>query len=155
MRQITQCFNANLATLFKQASELKTLTALVQKALAQNEPVPCEVHSFRGGCLVLAVTDPVWAARLRYEIPSLRDQLRKEGLHQLSSIRISLSPGSTPEPFNNKKRTQGPLLSSKAKQAICESAKHCAYPPLRDALERLGEHQASTGTNSGYTSDKG
>jgi hypothetical protein len=153
MRQITQCFHASLASIHKQAEQLGTLTRLVQDKLAQpssNTPVPCQVNSFKNGCLVLAVTDPVWAAKLRYEIPSLRDQLRREGLHQLTSIRISLSPGGASEPLTpRKKPTRTPSLSNQAKQTITSSAKHCSYAPLREALERLGANQASTKDNSG------
>lgn len=146
MRQITQCFNTSLASIYKEAAQLKTLTALVQQHLGQNEPVPCQVSRFSQGCLVIAVEDAVWAARLRYELPTLRDQLRKSGLHQLTSIRISLSP-SAPKPLKKVIRT--PRLSNEAKQTICDSAKYCDYPPLKEALLRLGEHQASTKDPSG------
>ena len=146
MRQITQCFNTSLTSIYKEVSQLKTLTDLVQQHLGQNEPVPCQVSRFSEGCLVLTVEDAVWAARLRYELPTLRDQLRKAGLHHLTSIRIHLSPASTPLK-QKKKRT--PLLSNQAKQAICDSSKHCSYPPLREALKRLGENQASTKGPSG------
>ncbi len=143
MRQITQCFNTSLSSIYKEANQLKTLTTLVQQHLSQNEPVPCQVSRFSNGCLTLAVEDAVWAARLRYELPTLRDQLRKAGLHQLTSIRINVSPDKTTH-LKQKKSTRAPLLSNKAKQSIYESAEHCSYPPLREALKRLGDNQAST-----------
>ena len=147
MRQTTQCFNNSLSSIYKEISQLKTLTDLVQQHLGQNEPVPCQVSRFSEGCLVLTVEDAVWAARLRYELPTLRDHLRKAGLHHLTSIRINLSPASAPPLKQKKKRS--PLLSNQAKQAICDSAKHCSYPPLKEALKRLGENQASTKDPSG------
>ena len=140
MRKITQCFNNSLASIYQEAEQLKTLTALVQQHLGQDEPVPCQVSRFSQGCLVLAVEDAVWAAKLRYELPTLRDQLRKAGLHHLTSIRVNLSP-STPKPLKKAKRA--PLFSQQAKQTISEHAKHCSYPPLKEVLERLGSNQAS------------
>lgn len=147
MRQITQCFSASLASIYQEATQLASLTALVKQQLGQDETVPCEVSRFSKGCLVLAVQDAAWASQLRYELPTLRDKLRKAGLHQLISIRIQLSPSHV-APVEKKQKTSRPL-SPKAKQIICESAKHCSYPPLKAALERLGEHQASTKTTSG------
>ncbi len=146
MRQITQCFNASLAAMHQEATQLKTLTALVQQHLGQDEPVPCQVSRFSKGSLVLTVEDAVWATRLRYELPTLRDRLRQAGLHHLTAIRINLAP-STPQNLKTKK--QAPPLSHQAKQTICDSAKHCSYPPLKEALERLGEHHASTKEPSG------
>lgn len=152
MRKITQCFNTPLATIYKQASQLESLTRLVQRQLKKNEheSVPCKVSRFSSGCLILAVDDPVWAAQLRYELPSLRDKLRQEGLHQLTSIRINVSPA-TPAAKPPKKKGRDAFISNDAKRNIHESAAHCSYAPLKEALERLCKHQTSTSTNS----DKG
>ncbi len=148
MRRITQCFNTSLTSIYQEVVQLKTLTELVQEHLGKNEPVPCEVTRFAKGCLVITVEDAVWASRLRYELPSLRDQLRKAGLHHLTSIRINVSLASKPT-LNTHKKKRSPLLSQKAKQTINESAKYCSYPPLKEALERLGKNQASTKNPSG------
>jgi len=150
MRKITQCFNTPLASIYKQASQLDSLTRLVQRHLKKNEheSVPCTVSRFTSGCLILAVDDPVWAAQLRFELPSLRDKLRQEGLHQLTSIRINLLPA-TPAAKPPKKKSRDACISTNAKRNIHESAAHCSYPPLKEALERLSRHQASANTNSG------
>ena len=148
MRQITQCLNTPLASIYKQALQLETLTNLVQRHLGKSKPVPCKVSRFTSGCLILSVEDPVWAAQLRYELPNLRDKLRQEGLHQLTSIQISLSPA-TPAPKPTKKKRVTPRLSTGATQTIRESAAHCSYGPLKEALEHLSKHQASTSNNSG------
>jgi hypothetical protein len=153
MRQITQCFTHALSSIYKEAAQLKALTALVQEQLGQSQPVPCQVSRFSEGCLVLTVEDAVFAAQLRYELPTLRDQLRKAGLHHLTSIRIYLSPGTTQKAF--KKHKKAPILSNQAKKTIRESAKHCSYRPLQDALERLGEHQASAKATSKKPSNDG
>lgn len=150
MRKITQCFNTPLAAIYKQASQLESLTHLVQRHLKKNEHecVPCKVSRFSKGCLVLAVDDPVWATQLRFELPQLRDKLRQEGLHQLTSIRINLLP-ETPAIKPPKKKSREAFISNNAKRNIHESAAHCSYAPLKEALERLCKHQTSTNTNSG------
>ena len=150
MRQITQCFNTPLASIYKQASQLETLTTLVQRHLGKNKnkTAPCTVSRFTNGCLILAVDDPVWAAQLRYELPNLRDKLRQEGLHQLTSIRINLLPA-TPAAKKPHKKDRDACISTEAKRNIRESASHCSYAPLKEALERLSQHQASTSNNSG------
>jgi len=151
MRKITQCFNTPLASIYKQASQLDELTRLVQRHLKKNHAdasVPCTVSRFTSGCLVLAVDDPVWAAQLRFELPNLRDKLRQEGLHQLTSIRINLLPA-TPAAKPPKKKPRDAYISNNAKRNIHESAAHCSYPPLKEALERLCKHQASAKTKSG------
>ncbi len=146
MRQITQCLNSSLASIYQEAAELNTLTALVCEQLQEN--IPCHVSRFSKGCLTLTVEDAVWAAQLRYELPTLRDQLRKAGLHHLISIRISLAPHNI-HPLLRRYKKRSPQFSKQAKQVICESAEACSYPPLKAALERLGAHQASTKTPSG------
>lgn len=150
MRKITQCFNTPLASIYKQASQLDDLTRLVQGHLKKHDDaaVPCTVSRFTNGCLILAVDDPVWAAQLRFELPNLRDKLRQEGLHQLTSIRINLLPA-TPAAKPPKKKPRDTYISNHAKQAIHESAAHCSYGPLKEALERLCGHQASANTKSG------
>ncbi len=150
MRQITQCLNTPLASIYKQASQLESLTRLVQRHLSKHkhEAVPCRVSRFTNGCLVLAVDDPVWATQLRYELPNLRDKLRQEGLHQLISIRINLLPA-TPAAKPPQKKSRDVSISNEAKRNIRESAAHCHYAPLKEALERLSNHQASTHLNSG------
>ncbi len=134
MRQITQCFNASLSSIYQEAAHLNTLTTLVKRTLGQEKAVPLTVSRFKNGCLLLEVQDAVWASELRYELPKLRDALRKEGLHHLTSIRIQLAPNSVPK---TPKKKGAPVLSTGAKKILQSSAKGCSYEPLKAALERL------------------
>ena len=150
MRRITQCFNTPLAAIYKQASQLEALTTLVQNYFkkTQHASVPCTVSRFTNGCLILAVDDPVWAAQLRFELPNLRDKLRQEGLHQLTSIQINMLPA-TPAAKPPEKKDRDASISNDAKRNIRESAAHCSYAPLQEVLQRLSEHQAPASTKSG------
>ena len=91
MRHISHCLNPTLTTLCQRAIELESLTAIVQRYLPEAHRAQCTVGSFNKGCLVLIVTDPVWASELRYHLPDLRDHLRHhQGLHQLINIKINM-----------------------------------------------------------------
>ena len=123
MRRITDCFNSTVNTLVKRATEIDKLDNIVQQYFPEAAHIPCKVGSFNQGCLVLLV--------------SLRQEA---GLHQISSIKItlqidgmSLEAPATPQPPPSK-------LSSRAREHIMNGA-DCAYQPLKDALERLGRKQ--------------
>ena len=141
MRRITDCFNSTVNTLVKRATEIDKLDNIVQQYFPEAAHIPCKVGSFNQGCLVLLVSDPGWASQLRFSLPILRDSLLQySGLHQLSSIKItlqidgmSLEAPATPQPPPSK-------LSSRAREHIMNGA-DCAYQPLKDALERLGRKQ--------------
>lgn len=145
MRQITKCFDSKLAILYKEAVALETLTQRVKHHLSGGKKskyntIPCSVSRFHQGTMTLCVEDPVWATSLRYELPSLRDKLRQEGLHHLTSIRICMTPANKSALVKKKKREV--TLSHQAKETIKQSAEFCSYEPLKEALMRLSEHQA-------------
>ncbi|STY25051.1 Zn-ribbon-containing, possible RNA-binding protein-like protein [Legionella taurinensis] len=98
----------------------------------------CTVGSFNRGCLVLALTDPAFATPLRYELPALRDRLRKEaGFYQLLSIQIKMIvPQVKLSPDIQRKCRP---LSDKARAAIQQAGETCPYPPLQEALYKLAQ----------------
>lgn len=137
MRRITDCFNSSVNMLLKKASELETLNTIVQQYFPEAAHIPCKVGSFNQGCLVLLVSDPGWATQLRFSLPALRDRLRQEaGLHQLSSIKITLQMDGIVIDA-----PKAPQMVSKLSRRACDhiiNGSDCTYPPLREALERLG-----------------
>ncbi len=137
MRRITDCFNSSVNMLLKKASEIETLNSIVQQYFPEAAHIPCKVGSFNQGCLVLLVSDPGWATQLRFSLPALRDRLRQEaGLHQLSSIKIALQmDGVVIDSPRPKEKTS--KLSKRACEHIINGS-DSAYPPLKEALERLG-----------------
>jgi hypothetical protein len=75
---------------------------------------------------------------LRYQLPELRDKLRKSGLYQLSSIKIALATTeSAIQP--RKKQTKAPLSTS-ARANIRSAGNLCTYQPLKDALNHLANN---------------
>jgi hypothetical protein len=138
MRQITDCLNPSLAKLCSRVIELESLTAMVQLYLPKASSRHCVVGSFNKGCLVLVVTDPVWASELRYSLPELRDRLRRDAkLHQLITIKINMiltTDASAPAP---KKHASSPRLTADARETILSGGSQCDYPPLKQALNHL------------------
>ena len=139
MRRITHCLNPTLTVLCKRAIELESLTATVQYYLPKSDKAQCTVGSFNKGCLILIVTDPVWASVLRYSLPELRDNLRREaGLYQLITIKINVALESNTTTQTSAPSTLIQGLSDSARQQILTSGEQCTYPPLKQALTHLG-----------------
>jgi hypothetical protein len=117
--------------------QLEELNSKLYGYLPQALQEHCQVGSFNRGCLVIVVTDSVWASQLRYSIPELRDKLRSEaGIYQLSSIKVTIA---SIEEIHSTKRPPAALLSPKAREAIIAGGEQCEYLPLKKALQKLGE----------------
>ena len=137
MRRINRCLNTRLIQICQRTVQLEELTSKLYNYLPASLQAHCHVGSFNGGCLVIVVSDPVWASQLRYSLPDLRDKLRGEaGVYQLSSIKVTIAAVET---IHSIKRQITPPLSSKAREAISSGGDQCSYPPLKQALHQLAE----------------
>lgn len=135
MRRINQCQNQKLLALCEKAAQLEVLNSHLQVYLPEALRPHCHVGSFQSGCLLLVVSDSVWATPLRYALPELRDTLRREaGLYQLTSIKITIAIKKSVKPV---KKIEALILSPAARKAIQAGAEQCLYPPLQDVLYRL------------------
>lgn len=136
MRRITQCLNTRLIEICKRAVQLEELNSKLYAYLSPSLQEHCHVGSFVGGCLIIVVSDVVWASELRYSLPALRDALRKEaGIYQLSSIKITVA---TLETTSSVQNSNALSLSPKAREAIIACGELCSYEPLKQALAQLG-----------------
>lgn len=118
MRRINRCFNHQLHHLCQGAVELDVLSRAILKFLPKTLHGHCQVASFNRGCLLLTINKPNLATELRYLLPNLRDDLRKEAkLHQLISIKLRILADHYPlEPMTQKKRQS--VLSSTAEATL-------------------------------------
>ena len=147
MRRINRCLNTRLVQICQHTVQLEELTSKLYRYLPLPLQEHCHVGSFNRGCLVIAASNAEWASQLRYSIPELRDKLRKEaGVYQLSSIKVIIA---TIETTHSIKRSNTPLLSSKARDVITASGDQCNYLPLKQALHRLA---TTTDNHDGITS---
>lgn len=92
MRHIINCFNQNLTKIRKQAIELQQIQTLILNYIPEEIKAHCQIGSFNNGCLILTVNDAVWASQLRFILPEIRDNLRKDAkLYQLANIKININ----------------------------------------------------------------
>jgi hypothetical protein len=100
------------------------------------------IANFRKGILVLQVSSPAWAARLRYLIPELKKTLPESlDLQSIRDIRIRIAP----EQLNAAMpRTRHRHLSDKAIDTINQAAMTIKDPELKSALSRLARHGKSS-----------
>lgn len=139
MRSIRRCLNKQLTDICQHSMQLEELDCKIAKLLPPNLAPECRVGSFNKGCLVLTTTNAAWASQLRYALPELRDNLRKEaGMYQLSSIKITVI-----EPINQYDKPASHIiphtLSDKAKATIISESQQCSYQPLKKALLHLAD----------------
>ncbi|KTD64633.1 DUF721 domain-containing protein [Legionella spiritensis] len=138
MRKINQCLNRQILEICQKSVQLDTLNALLHSYLKPHLRDHCRAGSFNKGCLVVITTNPAFATELRYELPDIRDKLRREaGLYQLSSIQIKIIDMQETW-LKPQKPTNQPALSPQARQAILMAGDLCHYPPLKKALANLG-----------------
>jgi len=85
--------SAQLKDMYQKVESIKKLDKLLKRFLDPALAAHCKVANIQKSCLILETTSPAWATRLRYQIPDLLNQLRKDGgLHHLGSIRYYIKP---------------------------------------------------------------
>ncbi|MBA3535728.1 MAG: DUF721 domain-containing protein [Tatlockia sp.] len=135
MRSINRCLNAQLLNICQRSIQLDELNCKIKATLPAPLNNYCQVAAFNSGCLLISATNAAWATELRYRMPELRDKLRKAGLYQLSSIKISLAEFDPQLP--QEKLLVKKSLSTSARKNIRKAGELCSYQPLRDALYHL------------------
>ena len=141
MRPINRCLNPQLVKLCQRVIQLDELNLKIQSYLPKHLAKHCQVGSFNQGCLLITVSDAVWATELRYSQSELRDNLRKGGLFQLTSIKIAIIEQLPLNKLAKKPRKQ--KLSSFARESILTSSALFDYHPLKKALSQLAEDENS------------
>ena len=127
--------NAQLLDICQRSIVLDELNEKIKMVLSEPLNNYCFVAAFNSGCLLIEATNSAWATELRYRLPELRDQLRKAGLHQLTSIKIGLADFDPQLP--KKKSAITKPLSTSARLNIKNAGDLCSYQPLREALYHL------------------
>lgn len=130
MRRINACLNDKLTKIGERTLQLEALHEKVMLHLPQELQAHCRVGSFNQGQLVLVVDAAVWASELRYQLPTLRDQLRSDGIYQLVSIKLQVATetASSNVPERPPKISR---LSQQAKLALLKASQQCQYEPLK------------------------
>lgn len=104
-----------------------------------NEQLPPEligrvrIGNLRDQLLILFVDSPAWAARLRFHVPQLLQQLRKHGAIRPEKIQIRVLPDRSPPPVKH----HHARMSAAAAESIRITARCTEDSKLAAALERL------------------
>lgn len=122
-----------LQSLFAEAQRLAHLQQLLDSQLQPAARPHCHVASWRGGSLLLIVTDGHWATRLRYQQNRLLRQLATfEEFTGLARILFKVQPRTL---ATAPKRSV--TLTESAAETLHEAAEGISNPQLKAALERL------------------
>jgi hypothetical protein len=119
------------------ASEIRAqqrLLADIRRCLPADIGRHCLSAHIRDDVLVVHLSSPAWATRLRYLAPQLVEVLRPEypALRRIQS-RLLIEPSARPGA-----ERPGARHSAQAADIIHGSAEHASDPGVRDALQRLG-----------------
>ncbi len=68
--------SGTLQLIYAKAAQLTTLNKIWRTQIDETLAQHTQVANYREGCLVIEVSSPVWATRLRYGIPDLLQKLR-------------------------------------------------------------------------------
>jgi len=141
MQHIGRCLNPLMSKVCEHVLTLETLTAVVRGYFTDEDIKPhCTVTSFNKGCLVVTVSNAMWASQLRYQLPSLRDYLRQHaGLHQLITLKLNIHLEHTNQTAVSPSPSK---LSAQGRQHILHASHDIQHPPLQEALQRLALNQA-------------
>ncbi|CDZ75841.1 Zn-ribbon-containing, possibly RNA-binding protein and truncated derivatives [Legionella massiliensis] len=136
IRPINRCLNVQLLNLCQRAIALEELNDKIKANLPSPLRDNCQAAAFNRGSLVISTLNAAWATELRYQVPELRDRLRKAGLYQLTSIKITIAD-IAPQLIPNKASPESHPLSEGARDCLKTASEHCSYPPLKEALFHL------------------
>lgn len=134
-KQLSQCdWFENLAS---QTQKCRQLEKIFLQYLDSSFQDQCHVYQFRDGCLYVAVRNGAMAMRLRYLIPRLITDLKKNAI--FSSLMQIEYKVMTEEEAPQKKLRETPKLSSQTARLIEENAENIQHPSLRKSLQELAK----------------
>ena len=82
----------DVKALLDRLSKIQALNDTLQHKLSATILRHCRVINLRKNTLVIAVDSPVWANKLRFQLPNLLDKFRDAGYYGLASIEIIVQP---------------------------------------------------------------
>ena len=140
MRRVNRCLNPKLVDICLQSFQVDKINDLFLTMLPEHLHTHCRVASFVRGKLVIGVSDATFATELRYLIPSIRDNLRRDHqLYQLIQCDIVIDDYQNPLQVLSKKN-KARKVNENAKLSVESLAETVDYPPLKEALSRWAEH---------------
>ncbi len=129
---------SDLAELLRQTGQRRELLQQVRRALPEELAPHCVAATLERGSLRLRADSPVWAARLRYQVPQLLARLRADR-PGLANIQVKAGPAA--DGGIARSRQDAPAAprapSPAAASAVEAAARQVTDPSLCHALQRL------------------
>ena len=125
--------------LYAGASQLQNFDLIVKLYLPENLKLNSQVTRYEKGDMTISVNSGAWATQLRYQIPTLKQQLViHPELKELKNIKYRIIKGiqvNKPKQFRPMKR-----LSSENAELLNITADGIDDPDLSQALKRLSKN---------------
>lgn len=126
--------------LLQRVAHNKQLSSIMQACLPQPLANYCQAGELSDHRLTIITTSPVWAAKLRYLLPSLLMQLNKQKIFsQVTEINIKISNISIQTEARKKPR-RIVVMSPDSADVIEQTANTVNDKALRESLLRLSLH---------------
>lgn len=125
-------------SLTAQVRQLAVIERQVRACLPAELAEHCQVAGIVDGCLRLATDSPAWAARLRFQGPSLVKQLTTQGMAALRTVQVRIIP-LVAKPTSPSRK---PHMATENAQLLEQTAKSIDDPGLAQALRRLARHRS-------------
>ncbi|ALP52338.1 hypothetical protein Tel_03805 [Candidatus Tenderia electrophaga] len=128
--------SAGLRQLMRRIDNLRVLNARLQHLLPTPLARQCSIAALDRDRLVILVSSPAWATRLRLLHPKI---IKAYHDFRIKSVVSQVVPTTQPQrPQSNSQRR--PRLSSQSSRLIAELAEAITDPKLKNALRRLSQH---------------
>lgn len=128
-----------LSPMLRHAHELLRVEAIIRGLLPQNLRSRFRVANLRGRRLVLTADSPVWATRLRCQLPDMLRRMKDAAPgHSISEIDVKVAFLPT-RPTSKLPRC--PRVSAESAKLLRDAANGCGDGALQAALLRLASHE--------------
>lgn len=127
--------------MLERARKLSRLERAVLQLLPAELGAHCKVLNLKNEILVLATPSPAWAARLRFSVPELITQIKRQLSLDVRRIDLKIQPERIEPEVAARPRMQ---ISMTSATLLAQTAYSIDHPPLQEALLRLA---AKTGVN--------
>jgi hypothetical protein len=85
--------NGEVKALLDQLAKIQTLNNTLHDKLNATLSKHCRVINLRKNTLVVAVSSPAWANKIRFQLPDLLTHFRENGYIGLANIEVIVQPG--------------------------------------------------------------
>ena len=130
-----------LQNLVKKAQRIQQLGKMLESRLDPSFPGNFTLANINDGVATILANSSAWATRLRYHIPDILDELKKQ-LRQdrVKTVRIKIAPTHQDIPAIEKKQNK---LSREAASYLIRTADDFGDSPIRDTLLSIARHHTA------------